>query len=282
MACDVSGNAHVACQLCSGAVSRLFTKGQYHIDQCAECSFAFVNPTPNATLINAFYADESPPSPAEAADLVTDVLARRFASSTPLTLLAAMSGGSLLDVGCGYGFTSATAQSLGFDVVSLEVSPTSRAIAREITGREPLNVSFEDYEGGPFDTLVLSQVLEHARDPNLWLDKAARLLRPGGVVMIALPNFGAPLTKLLGTRDPYVTPPAHLNYFNRANLVAALKKRGFGIVLAVTVATIPQETFHRRLGPVWGKIASAFYRVVYPLIDFWRAGMILRVYAVRL
>lgn len=99
-----------------------------------------------------------------------------------------------LDVGCGYGFFSREAKAAGMQVTALECAEAERTIARAVARVDPLPVLFEDYEGAPasFDVVLMSQVLEHAFDVNRWIRQAATLLKPGGLICIAVPNFNFP------------------------------------------------------------------------------------------
>jgi hypothetical protein len=75
----------------------------------------------------------------------------------------------------------------------------------------------------------MSQVLEHALDPSDWISRAARLLSPGGVLAIALPNFVG-VYRLLGVKDPFLCPPIHLNHFTPASMRLLLERSGLRVV----------------------------------------------------
>ena len=73
----------------------------------------------------------------------------------------------------------------------------------------------------------MSQILEHACDINLWMEKVHGLLKEEGLVAIAVPNFNSFLRFFLEEREPYITPPAHLNFFSPTSLGRLLEKHGF-------------------------------------------------------
>src|SRR5205807_7246343 len=83
---------------------------------------------------------------------------------------------------------------------------------------------------GPFAAIGMSQVLEHALDPMGWLRHARQLLIPGGVLVIAVPNFSG-VYRLLGKRDPFLMPPIHLNYFTPKSLRLAFEAAGLSTVV---------------------------------------------------
>ena len=92
----------------------------------------------------------------------------------------------VLDVGCGGGFLSNALGREGHDVIGLDASAQSLAIARahDETGRvtyvrgDALHVPFED---ASFDAVCAMDFLEHVDDPSRVVAEAARVLRPGGL-----------------------------------------------------------------------------------------------------
>lgn len=196
--------------------------------------------------------------------------------------------GRLLDVGSGYGFFSAAARDAGFQVDALEIAPLERKLGREIAGIDALPHEFEDYGAAPatYDAILMSQVLEHAVDVGEWADKAARLLRPGGVLCVAVPNFGGLLRRLLQHRDPYVTPPVHLNYFSGRNLRRLLTHSGLSTIHTETISRVRADALARRLPGALGPIRRgavpalrALQRPLFAPIDRSGLGMFLNLYA---
>jgi hypothetical protein len=115
----------------------------------------------------------------------------------------------------------------------------------------------------------------------LWVDKAHRLLEPGGILAIALPNYGSITRRLLQERDPFVCPPTHLNFFSPQSLSSLLRKHGFEVEKIEWVSRLPKSTFEKR--------CPGFARPILPLvhlgtglalqgIDLSRLGMVIRVY----
>jgi SAM-dependent methyltransferase len=101
---------------------------------------------------------------------------------------ASIRGGTLLDVGCGPGWTLERFSRAGFTARGVEASPAAAARARE----RGLTVEVLDLESDPlpagFDLLTAFEVLEHVRDPLRLLRSMAGALAPGGRLLISLPN----------------------------------------------------------------------------------------------
>src|SRR5688572_3798742 len=100
--------------------------------------------------------------------------------------------GRSLDVGSGDGAFSYHLTKRGFSPLLIDLDPRSQRCAEALpAGASFRLVGFEELDDpGPFGAIVMSQVLEHALDPVAWLEKASRLLSPGGVLGVAVPNFG--------------------------------------------------------------------------------------------
>ncbi len=115
---------------------------------------------------------------------------RRFA------LIAAavpLPGARVLDLGCGVGMYTAHLAAAGARAVGLEVD-WPRAVAARARG---LDVVAAVGEGLPFadgrvDGVLLHEVLEHVRDDRRTVGEAVRVLRPGGRVLVFVPNRGWP------------------------------------------------------------------------------------------
>jgi 2-polyprenyl-3-methyl-5-hydroxy-6-metoxy-1,4-benzoquinol methylase len=287
------------CPICSGPIALWRIKRacgtDYRIDRCRTCGYAFVNPRPSLRFLKALYAsaghDPLGASPApnlasiltdEAYDPGTTLDARRMLE-TVTSLVGDGSGRAFLDIGCGYGFFAREALRAGFDVTALEMADRERAVASGLTAQRPVPCPFEEFErpAGSFSVVLMSQVLEHAFDVGGWVGRASRLLAPGGIVAVALPNFGSLFRRLLQEREPYVMPPMHLNHFSPNNLVRLLAKHALEVEVVQHVSRIPRRSWDRRLpGPFrrLSPIAHRFATLPLRLIDGLGLGMMINVY----
>jgi 2-polyprenyl-3-methyl-5-hydroxy-6-metoxy-1,4-benzoquinol methylase len=189
-----------------------------------------------------------------------------------------------LDIGCGYGFFSKEAQAAGFDVISLELAQNERKIAKDLIKSDPIASSFEEFECPPesLAAILMSQILEHAFDVNGWIAKAHSLLAREGVVAIALPNYGSIFRKVMQEKEPYICPPAHLNFFSANSLSRLLENQGFKVEAVQWISRLPKSAFEKRL-PRLGKpllpVINAASTAVLQAIDAARLGMMINVYA---
>jgi SAM-dependent methyltransferase len=136
--------------------------------------------------------------------------------------------GALLDVGAWVGFVVSEAERRGWDAVGVEPSRFASAFARERFGArvETGTLAHVDLPKCHFDAVVLGDVIEHLPDPGESLDRIAGLLRPGGILYLALPDAGSRVARVLGTRWWSVLP-THVQYFTRASLATLLSRHGY-------------------------------------------------------
>lgn len=99
----------------------------------------------------------------------------------------------VLDVGCGNGseLTLPLAQ-LGFEVTGIDIHAPSIEHARQL-GVGVTNLSYvcgrlEELKSPPYDIMILSEVLEHLREPRLLLLAAIEHLNKNGIIIVTVPN----------------------------------------------------------------------------------------------
>jgi len=217
-----------------------------------------VTPSPSAEALKAFYAGEyfqaSHGTYAQAYS-ETEVEHRNLLARLMLAAIAegrGRSGGELFEIGCGEGWFLAAADAAGYAVRGLDFSQDglSRFHPRFLD-RAQFGDAFEILDGlidagERADVVVMEHVLEHVVDPEALLARLPRLLTPGGVLAITVPNDFSPLqiaARDAGAidRDFWVAPPQHLNYFNAQNLPALLARMGFE--MKVGFASFPIDWF---------------------------------------
>nr|WP_240189470.1 methyltransferase domain-containing protein [Nakamurella flavida] len=175
---------------------------------------------------------------------------------------------SVLDVGCASGYLAGALVERGCTVSGVEYDEVEAEKARPVLDRlvvADLNqVELgEQFPPASFDVLVFGDVLEHLLDPVAVLRSSLRLLRPGGTVVISVPNVshGSVRLALLQGRWRY-TPTGlldrtHIRFFTRRSLVEMLTDVGLQVVrlrgtsadalgteVAVDAAELPADAVH--------------------------------------
>ena len=207
------------------------------IAACTNCGSAQVDPMPTpsalAKLYTRDYYDDFAAGPGVAGghDQVRPYLKDRL-----VELAAGHGPGRLLDLGCGIGLFVAFAQSQGWDAVGVEPSVWAAEEGRRRFGIAIHTGALEDAPFPPesFDVVHANHVLEHVTDPVGTLRTAARLLRPGGRVVMEVPQeLEVPLAEaivgaLRGER-PEPMGPYHVFFFSRRGLRIAAERAGLDV-----------------------------------------------------
>lgn len=180
----------------------------------------------------------------------------------------------LLDIGCaeGMGFVELRAQ--GVEVVGVEVRPAVALQARQrldavyCVDAEALKLPdrYRDY----FDAAVYADSLEHLREPARALEAVASYLRPGGLVVLSVPNvrYWRVIAKLVLGRWDYahtgILSRHHLRFFTRFSLEALLRSVGYTRIL---VQRDPHHIhgvdrlINRRTGGIFGEFLTQSHNV---------------------
>jgi SAM-dependent methyltransferase len=132
--------------------------------------------------------------------------------------------GRFLDLGCGVGLLVEMAREVGYDAWGVEISKRTALHARDVLGR---NVVHSDLVGanfpdGHFEVVVLSHVLEHLSNPKHVFAEIQRVLSPGGVVVIEVPNMDGLQVSLLRQRWTGWAPSLHVWQFTPRTLASSL------------------------------------------------------------
>jgi SAM-dependent methyltransferase len=138
--------------------------------------------------------------------------------------------GSLCDLGTWVGFLPSEAERRGWSATGVEPSRFAAAYARDKVGVDVTQGSIAQAElpAGSFDAVVMGDVIEHLPDPGAGVRRAARLLRPQGVLYLMLPDAGSAVARALGSRWWSVLP-THVHYFTRASIARLLVANGFAV-----------------------------------------------------
>jgi SAM-dependent methyltransferase len=254
-----------SCPACGSSMQRPWLSKemagvQFNLDKCCACGTGYVNPPPSAESLKSLYAccghgsksltslDQVLASEVEFPNSTVD--ARRLVTYANKLLGPFQAGeAKALDIGSGYGFFSKAALEQGFQVVAVNPARAENHIFQQLNGVEPIPRFFEEVDFGPekFDLVILSQVLEHLLDPLHVLVKVRNLIKPEGVLAIAVPNVDALLIKILKSRSSFLGLPGHIIHFSRRGLSALVRRAGFEVNLHTYVSRIPYFSISNRL-----------------------------------
>jgi 2-polyprenyl-3-methyl-5-hydroxy-6-metoxy-1,4-benzoquinol methylase len=148
-------------------------------------------------------------------------------------------GRRLLDVGCGSGDFLRVMRERGWDVLGVEPDPKAADGARR-TGLDVRDGMLADaaFDDDMFDAIVLSHVIEHVHDPIALLQECARVLRPGGTLVVLTPNLHSVGHRRFGADWRGLEPPRHLHVFSVESLTACSTRVGLTVAEMRTSARL--------------------------------------------
>lgn len=196
---------------------------------CDGCGLGRLHPQPDVDRIREFYPQEyyghSGTKFTGAIETIVGVVAGRQARYVARGLPP---GARILDVGCGRGVLLGALLKRGCEAHGVELSRDAAlgadpAIAIRIVPKLR-DAGFSD---GYFDRVILWHVLEHLPDPRETLLEIRRILKPGGKVIVAVPNFSSWQARWAGAAWFHLDLPRHLFHFPLPSLRRLLKSCGF-------------------------------------------------------
>ncbi|HEX8947668.1 MAG TPA: class I SAM-dependent methyltransferase [Dissulfurispiraceae bacterium] len=140
--------------------------------------------------------------------------------------------GRILDVGCGRGVFLSAMKEHGWETFGLELNDETAWHAQNSLGLEVKTGRLADakFDREFFDAVTIWHVLEHIPDPVAAIEESRRVLKPGGLLAIAIPNFGSLQARIAGRYWFHLDIPYHLYHFTSVNLIALLERHAFKVV----------------------------------------------------
>lgn len=200
--------------------------GHFSIVCCRACGLVLSSPRDDPETLQAIYSDLADPSYDAESSNRTWIARRRAAQLTQR-----YPAGRLLDVGCSTGIFVSEAARAGWEGTGLDPSrqaieqarlrsPQSTFIAGPV---EPAYFAPES-----FDLITLWDVLEHVASPTQVLSKVKPWLKPGGRLVINVPNAASLLARMMGRRWVLLLRE-HLWYFSPATIRLLCQNTGFAV-----------------------------------------------------
>jgi 2-polyprenyl-3-methyl-5-hydroxy-6-metoxy-1,4-benzoquinol methylase len=213
------------CPVCAGTDFRPY---KFELVQCQSCGMvlspAIWQPQSNEMLEEEWFGEAYQPE--------TSFWVRWFEAWNNRKTLGRLAevnlpGRRLLEIGVGSGSFLQAAREQGFDVMGCDLS---RAMCERVTRTHGISMYCGPLAGlegeDRFDVVVMNHVLEHVNDPAAFLRDVQRLLAPGGVAHIAVPNVACWEAWLSGwtSYEPY-----HLSYFTPGTLRKTVSASGLEV-----------------------------------------------------
>lgn len=238
---DFSSKASFACRLCDCPDLRLFyTLGndhQFRYYRCSQCGLANYDLAGGIDQAQYTSIVIDPRDDTIQGNRDNDRAFEFLQKHVPVP-------GRLMDIGCGNGRLLWTAKQAGWQVKGLELDPATARYAAGIVGCEIVARDFlaDELPAGDreaFDVISLRHVLEHLPYPRLAMEKISALLRPGGWLLVEIPNIEGwskrwvrfiTRTGLHTRRFPPDMMPGHCCEYSRESFTALMERSGYRVL----------------------------------------------------
>jgi SAM-dependent methyltransferase len=196
---------------------------------CVECGLGRIDPLPTDDEIRELYPDAYYGAPGQKFEGTVEAVVRLVGARHVRFLASGLpSGARVLDLGCGRGVLLGALADRGLEVHGVEMSAEA---AQGADPRAEIRIASQlrdaGYPAAFFDEVIVWHVLEHLRDPRGTLQEIRRILRPGGRLVVSVPNFTSVQARWAGAAWFHLDVPRHLYHFPVSALRRLLERTGY-------------------------------------------------------
>ncbi|WP_346238164.1 class I SAM-dependent methyltransferase [Niabella insulamsoli] len=208
---------------------------EFDVVHCENCTVRITQDVPDVDHIGAYYQSEDYISHSDSKKGLINKLYQKVRVRTmqqkadTVKKYTGLKQGKLLDVGCGTGTFLQAMQQQGWEVTGLEPDAGAREKARQFAIDVKPSHEIFNLEASGFDAISLWHVLEHVHTLQEYVSQLKKLLKPGGRLFIAVPNY---TSKDAGVYEQFwagYDVPRHLYHFSPEAMGTLLKRHGLAI-----------------------------------------------------
>jgi len=233
----------------------------YRLVRCRRCQLVYMNPRPDQASIAQFYPEDYEAYRAKAGRInwwgrlkhrLERLILSRYYNYPPKltrwrdrltawlaypwfgpprdsqTAVPFVGAGQLLDYGCGSGDYALRMRERGWDVTGLDFSARAARAAEQVLGQPVLvgTLPHPAVARASLDMITMGAVLEHVHWPHTLIEAAAQALRPGGLLVVSVPNIDSFGYRAFGEDWWPLELPRHLLHFTPPTLRRLLESHG--------------------------------------------------------
>ena len=226
------------CPACGGEGWQAFRLGEHELRRCASCELVYAPKyaDPSDLYVEGYLFGGTDFGIDVAHPVFQAYLADVAAKRMQMIEKANGGRGSFLDVGCGSGEVLAVAAERGWQAVGVEPVEQSAKHAVEVRGLDVRAALLEE-SGLPeksYDVVGAFHVVEHMSDATAFLRLITRWAKPGGLVVIELPNWRSMIRRNGGEGWRHLRPLEHIAHYTPATLSATLSRAGLTPIVVRT------------------------------------------------
>ncbi len=170
----------------------LFTENSVRLGRCPDCDLHYVDAMPSTAARMTEMEEGHYAGSLQVLDATRQFEAERKLADSRFGVfvdLATQHGGAghWLDIGCGAGILLGQAAKRGFTGEGIELNTDRRAVAAKVTGMTVHGLPVEELDcaDGSFDVVSMINVFSHLTSPAATLAEIRRILKPGGLLVMA-------------------------------------------------------------------------------------------------
>lgn len=261
-ACPVCGSTDLVDLFATQDYS--YSQQRFTLQECQQCHFRLTNPQPDSDTLPQYYqADDYISHTGKSKGVITTLYhgARKFNLHHKHKLISKFHPiGNLLDIGCGTGEFLAFMKQKNWQVHGVEPATTARQKAEELLN-QPIYTQLPITSDKQYDVITLWHVLEHLPNLNQQLQQIKTLLKPHGLIFVAVPNYESTDASIYQQHWAAYDVPRHLWHFSKESMSKLLVNHQLQLK---SVKAMPLDAFYISL-------LSETYRKTNPFLRYPKA-----------
>ncbi len=204
----------------------------FEILRCPDCGLGRTWPPESPDKIASWYPERYYGKGNVRFNPLFERLVRWFRRRRAAVLHNRIPRGPVLDVGCGRGLMLSYLRELGYEPHGVELSETAAQHARHTL---KIPVATEDFVQAPherdrYNAIIFWHSLEHFSNPVAAVARAWESLKPGGLLVVAVPNYDSWQARVFGKNWFHLDVPRHYFHFGARSLEAVLARHRFRVL----------------------------------------------------
>lgn len=227
------------CPCCDAGTEKstfLFKKMPASYYRCNNCSLVYQNPQPVFEFTEEIYDGEHYHERYIRSEYIYLPTSRIYLENIEKDLSKSnfnKKNATLLDIGCGIGYFLNLAKQDGYDVRGADISKWAKIYAKKKFDVDVIAGNFleMDIVENSYDMVTLWQTIEHLPQPNLFLAKIYKILKPGGYICMATPDVNSWIAKFYKRLWNCFMPNEHICLFDFKSMHTILERNNLNPVI---------------------------------------------------